>query len=92
MGTGSDGDQDWYIDGSDDEKYNPAKVAGVGWQPDPRQVVEMFTTLAGDRAVLDLKWQCPGRRSPEVDKQSEDEMEEQEQEEDQEEVVEEDVK
>ncbi|XP_041378701.1 uncharacterized protein LOC121390919 [Gigantopelta aegis] len=92
MGSGNDADQDWYIDGSDDEKYNPAKIPGVVWQPNPKDILEMFDKLSRDKAVLELKWQCPGRRSPELEKDSDEEMDDQEQEDDQEEVVEEEVK
>ena len=54
---------DWYVDGSDDEKYDPSKSGSGIWQPDPQDILSMFDKLQTDK-VLELQWKCPGRRAP----------------------------
>lgn len=59
------------VDVSDDEKYNANNVFQGLWIPYPDQVAEMFEKLDNGGLPV-LKWKCPGRRPPEVEKEDED--------------------
>lgn len=59
------------VDVSDDEKYHSDNVFQGLWIPYPDQVAEMFEKL-DKGGVPVLKWRCPGRRPPEVEKEEED--------------------
>ncbi|KAK6184547.1 hypothetical protein SNE40_006997 [Patella caerulea] len=64
-------DDDWCIDCSDDEKYNPTQLRKGVWEPKPEDVISLFEKLEKDR-FIELRWQCPGRRPPDADKKEED--------------------
>lgn len=35
------------------------------WEPKPEDIIRLYTTLE-KKGILELEWQCPGRRSPSV--------------------------
>ncbi|XP_063235775.1 PAXIP1-associated glutamate-rich protein 1 [Bacillus rossius redtenbacheri] len=43
----------WRIEASDDDSYEPS----------PEEIIELYDTLEAE-GVLELEWQCPGRRPP----------------------------
>ena len=58
----------WSIDVSDDEKYgtNLTRQGKVTkWEPSPTRIAFLYQQLEKNGS-LDLKWKCPGRRSPSV--------------------------
>ncbi|XP_062617262.1 PAXIP1-associated glutamate-rich protein 1A-like [Saccostrea cucullata] len=64
-------DDDWQVQGSDDEKYDPGKKGNGTWCPLPEDIVKLYEALAKEK-VLKLEWKCPGRHLPKADKPSED--------------------
>lgn len=70
--TNQDTSDDWCVDGSDDEKYDPSKSGKGIWEPSAAKILELFDRV-GKEKVLELKWKCPGRRPPEAEKEEEDE-------------------
>lgn len=63
----TDTDDNWRVNCSDEERFNPAKERGVNtpWEPKAEEILRMYTILS-EKGVLELEWQCPGRRSPSV--------------------------
>ncbi|CAN7997272.1 unnamed protein product [Ixodes hexagonus] len=61
-------EDDWRVCCSDDEKF-PARTTDArgnpSWEPNPEEIIELYSSLS-KKGVLDLEWQCPGRRSPSV--------------------------
>ncbi|KAL3858250.1 hypothetical protein ACJMK2_012847 [Sinanodonta woodiana] len=57
-------DDDWYVDCSDDEKYNPTHQPLGTWEPAPEDILDLFEKLQKNK-VLELHWKCPGRLPPE---------------------------
>ncbi|XP_067936566.1 uncharacterized protein [Watersipora subatra] len=45
---------------SDDELYNPCKLPGDVWEPDPKTIVELYEKLDKE-GVLALEWKSPGK-------------------------------
>ncbi|KAF4521074.1 hypothetical protein B566_EDAN012373 [Ephemera danica] len=67
MGTEmDDSKQQWYIDCSDDERYEGKDEGQSDWLPDTTEIQQMFETLEKNR-ILDINWQCPGRKHPSAD-------------------------
>ena len=60
--------EDWCVEGSDDEKYDPSKSGKGIWEPTAEDILKLFEKLEKDK-ILELQWKCPGRKPP----QSEDE-------------------
>lgn len=53
----------WCVDGSDDEKYDPSKSGKGVWEPNAEDILKLFERIEKDK-VLELKWNCPGRKPP----------------------------
>lgn len=71
MVSGGESSEDWYIDGSDDEKYNPGQGQDKGvWHPRPENILDLFEKLEKNK-VLELTWKCPGRRPPDREEEEE---------------------
>lgn len=52
---------DWNVPCSDDENYG---VNGKeAWEPSPTEIATLYD-LVDREGVLELEWQCPGRRVP----------------------------
>ncbi|XP_061196268.1 PAXIP1-associated glutamate-rich protein 1A-like [Saccostrea echinata] len=64
-------DDDWQVQGSDDEKYDPGKKGNGTWCPLPEDIIKLYEALAKEK-VLKLEWKCPGRHLPKAEKPSED--------------------
>ncbi|CAG2170667.1 unnamed protein product [Oppiella nova] len=70
--SGGDVDKDFAIECSDDDNYdnnsavNTREVNGRReWEPNGADIRRLYSHLSA-RGVLELRWQCPGRRSPSV--------------------------
>ncbi|KAL5017323.1 hypothetical protein ScPMuIL_006912 [Solemya velum] len=70
MVSGGESSEDWYIDGSDDEKYNPSQEEKGLWRPRAENILELFDRLETEK-VLELSWKCPGRRPPDQEEEEE---------------------
>lgn len=61
--------EDWTVPCSDDEAYQDSPPATEGkkrvYEPSGAQIAMLYRQLEKSGAI-DLKWQCPGRRSPSV--------------------------
>lgn len=66
--------EDWVVECSDDELATEAKESGDNWEPTPNEIMTMYELLES-KGVLDLEWQCPGRRSPSVNSTQSDLLE-----------------
>ncbi|KAK3596547.1 hypothetical protein CHS0354_013231 [Potamilus streckersoni] len=62
---------DWYVDCSDDEKYNPTHQPLGTWEPAPEDILDLFEKLQKNK-VLELHWKCPGRLPPESENRDEE--------------------
>lgn len=58
-------EQDWKVSCSDDEGYGRIDSSNTSWEPPVKQIALLYQQLEKNGS-LDLKWQCPGRRSPSV--------------------------
>lgn len=61
-------DGEWEVGCSDEESYAPAGVDKPdlrNWEPTGVQIALLYKQLEKIGSI-DLKWQCPGRRSPSV--------------------------
>lgn len=47
---------------SDEEKYG-LKDSMDDWEPSPEEIIELYEQIEREK-VLELEWQCPGRRPP----------------------------
>ncbi|XP_048767524.1 PAXIP1-associated glutamate-rich protein 1-like [Ostrea edulis] len=63
-------EDDWQVQGSDDEKYDPGKKGNGTWCPLPEDIIKLYDALAKEK-VLKLEWKCPGRYLPKADKSTE---------------------
>lgn len=66
----SQDNSDWTVSCSDEESYQPnssqREVNGKKvWEPSGQQIAFLYRQLEKSGSI-DLKWQCPGRRSPSV--------------------------
>ncbi|XP_059487254.1 PAXIP1-associated glutamate-rich protein 1 [Neocloeon triangulifer] len=59
-------DEDWSVDCSDDERYAAKDEKSSNWIPAASEIQRMFETLE-KRQVLDISWQCPGKRNPKAE-------------------------
>ncbi|CAM1325784.1 Uncharacterised protein g9069 [Pycnogonum litorale] len=57
-------ESDWEVPYSDEDIVDDEKTLGI-WHPKPSIVIELFNELKKVN-VIELEWQCPGRRSPSV--------------------------
>lgn len=60
-------DEEWSVPHSDEESYSYSETSGgqSAWEPSPADIIQLYQVL-GSKGILDLEWQCPGRRSPSV--------------------------
>ncbi|XP_067122687.1 PAXIP1-associated glutamate-rich protein 1 [Centruroides vittatus] len=56
----TESEEDWRVSCSDEEKES-CRI----WEPKPEEILDLYIKLE-KRGILDLEWQCPGRRSPSV--------------------------
>lgn len=56
-------EEEWSVSCSDDEKYNMTLKSKAVWEPKPQEIIELYRSL-DEKAVLELEWVCPGKRSP----------------------------
>ena len=61
MGESTD---DWKVECSDEDSYPEVKPSKE-WEPNGQQIAMLYRQLEKIGSI-DLKWQCPGRRSPSV--------------------------
>jgi len=54
---GGDNTDDWHVDGSDDEKYDPSKSGTGLWEPSAEDILSLFDKLEKEK-FLELKWVC----------------------------------
>ncbi|XP_078335893.1 PAXIP1-associated glutamate-rich protein 1-like isoform X2 [Crassostrea virginica] len=71
MGTNTD---DWQIQGSDEEKYDPMKKGNGTWCPRPEDIVKLYEALAKEK-ILKLEWKCPGRHLTKKPEKSQSDVE-----------------
>ena len=65
-------DDDFFVECSDEELYNPGGGPKGTWEPRPEDIVTLYEKIVkGD--IPELVWKCPGRRSPSPEKTEEDE-------------------
>lgn len=70
MTSGQLNDSEWAVDCSDEESYasmgSKKMVNGrMVWEPNGKQMAFLYQQLEKS-GCMDLRWQCPGRRSPSV--------------------------
>jgi len=61
--------EDWKVSCSDDEGYGGRSDKDGKWEPPIDQVI-MFYQRLQENGSLELKWSCPGRRSPSLESES----------------------
>lgn len=60
-------ENDWEIGCSDEEAFELTdEKTARNWEPSPEEIVELFDKLDKGE-ILQLDWQCPGRRPPTPD-------------------------
>lgn len=64
-------ENDWQVQGSDEEKYDPGKKGNGAWCPLAEDIIKLYEALAKEK-VLKLQWKCPGRHLPKAEKSQED--------------------
>ncbi|KAI1292117.1 hypothetical protein HDE_06994 [Halotydeus destructor] len=63
--------ENWVVDCSDDESLRASGISGETsdkskvWEPSGPKIAFLYKQLE-KMGAIDLKWQCPGRRSPSV--------------------------
>lgn len=60
--TQREAEDDFELGCSDEEKYG-LKDPMDDWEPSPDEIVELYEQIERDK-ILELEWQCPGRRPP----------------------------
>ncbi|XP_008547520.1 uncharacterized protein LOC103571217 [Microplitis demolitor] len=55
-------EDDWYVDCSDEEKYDV--ISKDDWYLKPDSLLNMINKMEHNKQCLDLEWKCPGRRGP----------------------------
>lgn len=60
--TQRESDDGFILGCSDEEKYG-LKDCMDDWEPSPEEIVELYEQIAREK-ILELEWQCPGRRPP----------------------------
>ena len=71
MGDSPTVEDDWCVECSDDEKYNPTKIEKGVWEPESEDIKCLYEKLAKGENFT-LEWKCHGRRSPTPERQPED--------------------
>ncbi|XP_065351732.1 PAXIP1-associated glutamate-rich protein 1 isoform X1 [Cloeon dipterum] len=62
----SEATEDWTVECSDDERYSARDEQSSSWIPVASEIKKLFETLDKNQ-ILDLSWQCPGKRNPKSD-------------------------
>ena len=70
MSAGQENESDWTVECSDEETHSKnwtqRQVDGkTVWEPPGKQIAFLYQQLE-KTGCMDLRWQCPGRRSPSV--------------------------
>lgn len=55
-------EDDYVLGCSDEEKYG-LRDSMDDWEPSPEEIIELYEQIDREK-ILELEWQCPGRRPP----------------------------
>lgn len=66
MALMADTSEGWFVNCSDDENEDQRIVNGSKvWEPEGDKIAQLYSEIE-KKGFIDLKWTCPGRRSPSI--------------------------